>query len=88
MQAYLQFLQNILYLITSTGASDTDHNDLVPQILLQLCQTRIPVFQQSVLKWHRKYMENELKLTPTTLVSMADEECQVLQHSRLRPLIS
>jgi hypothetical protein len=79
--SFLRFLQDNLRLITSTGASDTAHNDLIPHILLQLRTTTIPLFQQSVLKWQRNYMENSLTLTPSTLVSMADEECQVLKHS-------
>ncbi len=61
--------------------ADKIHNDLIPHILLQLRTTTIPVFQQSILKWQREYMESTLTLTPSTLVSMADEECQVLKHS-------
>jgi hypothetical protein len=79
--SFLRFLQNNLRLITSTGASNTDNNDLIPHILLQLRSTTIPIFQQSVLKWQRNYMENKLALTPSTLVTLADEECQVLRHS-------
>jgi hypothetical protein len=81
VQNFLRFLQDNLHLITSTGASENEHKDLIPHILLQLCTTKIPIFQQSVLKWHRKYMENKLTLTPTSLVTMAAEECQVLKHS-------
>ncbi len=61
--------------------NDDAHNDLVPHLLLQLRTTKIPIFQQAILKWHRKYMENTLKLAPQTLVTMADTECQVLKHS-------
>jgi hypothetical protein len=68
-------------LITSTGLADKTHNNSIPHILLQLRTTTISVFQQSVLKWQREYMESTLTLTPSTLVSMADEECQVLKHS-------
>jgi hypothetical protein len=39
------------------------------------------MFQQAVLRWQRKYMENFLKPTPITLVTLVDEECQVLKHS-------
>jgi hypothetical protein len=79
--SFLRFLQDNLRLITSTGATDNTNNDLIPHILLQLRTTTIPLFQQSVLKWQRKYMENSLPLTAPSLVSMADEECQVLKHS-------
>lgn len=79
--SFLRFLQDNLRLITSTGASDTAHNDLIPHILSQLRSTTIPIFQQSVLQWQRNYMENKLALTPSSLVSLADEECQVLRHS-------
>jgi hypothetical protein len=71
---YLHFLQDNLQLITSTGGKEDEHIDLIPHILLQLSSTRIPIFQQTVLKWHRKYMESDLKLTPTKPVTMADEE--------------
>jgi isopenicillin N synthase-like dioxygenase len=57
------------------------HNDLLPHMLMQLWNTTIPLFQQTVLKWQRNYMENSLKLLPTLLITMADNECQVLQHS-------
>ena len=79
--SFLWFLQNNLRLITSTGASDTANNDLIPHILLQLRSTTIPIFQQSVLQWQRNYMENKLALMPSNLVTLADEECQVLKHS-------
>jgi hypothetical protein len=42
---------------------------------------KIPIFQQYILKRHREYMENKMQLTPTSLVTMADEESQVLKHS-------
>jgi hypothetical protein len=67
--------------ITSTGDAEDAHNDLIPHIFLQLRHTTIPMFQQAVLRWQRKYMENSLKLNPSTLVTLADEECQVLKHS-------
>jgi hypothetical protein len=81
VQVFLRFLQDNLRLITSAGANKADHTDLVPHILLQLRTTTIPIFQQSVLNWQREYMENKLKLTPSSLVTMADEECQVLKHA-------
>jgi hypothetical protein len=81
VQGFLIFLQDNLRLITSAGADKTDHTDLVPHILLQLRMTMIPIFQQSVLTWQREYMENKLKLTPSSLVTLADEECQVLKHA-------
>jgi hypothetical protein len=81
VQAFLRFLQDNLRLITSAGADKKDHTDLVPHILLQLRTTTIPVFQQSVLTWQHEYMENKLKLTPSSLVTLADEECQVLKHA-------
>jgi hypothetical protein len=81
MAVFLQFLQNNLHLITSTGATDTNNNDLVPHILTQLCCSKIPIFQQTILKWHRKYMEGTLALTPMQLVQMANEESQILWHS-------
>lgn len=36
MQTFLNFLQNNLHLITSTGTTDTMHNDLIPHIILQV----------------------------------------------------
>jgi hypothetical protein len=77
---FLRFLQDNLRLITSAGHDDEAHNDLIPHILLQLRNTKIPIFQQTILKWHRQYMENKLKLTSNKLVTMADEECQILKH--------
>jgi hypothetical protein len=41
----------------------------------------IPLIQQSILQWQREYMESTSKLAPTELVTMADEESQVLKHS-------
>jgi hypothetical protein len=81
VQEFLRFLQDNLRLITSTGEDTTAHTDLVPHILLQLRTTTIPVFQQSVLTWQREYMENKLKLSPSSLVTLADQECQVLKHA-------
>ncbi len=78
---FLRFLQDNLRLITSAGHDDEAHNNLIPHILLQLRNTKIPIFQQTILKWHRQYMENKLKLTSNKLVTMADEECQILKHS-------
>lgn len=78
--SYLRFLRDNLKLISSTGASESDHNVLLPHLLLQLGTTTIPVFQQTMLKWQHDYYENNMKLTPVTLVSKADQECQVLQH--------
>ncbi len=78
---YLRFLTNNLRIITSTGDSDKAHNDLIPHIFMQLRLTTIPLFQQTVLKWQREYMESSLKLTPSKLVTLADEESQVLKHS-------
>jgi len=43
-----------------------------------LWRTKIPLFQQAVLKWHRDYMEGTLKITPPQLVQKADEESQIL----------
>jgi hypothetical protein len=81
MQEYLRLLQENLRLITSTGVSENVHGDLVSHIFLQLRLTKIPVFQQIVLQWHHDYMENKLKVTPSELVQMAGDECQVLKHS-------
>jgi len=81
MAALLCFLQNNLYLISSTGATDTSNNDLLPHILNQLGRSKTPLFQQAILKWHCKYMEGKLSLTPMQLVQMADEESQILWHS-------
>jgi hypothetical protein len=81
MAALLCFLQNYLRLISSTGATDTSNNDLVPHILTQLWCSKIPLFQKAILKWHRKYMEGKLSLTPMQLAQMADEESQILRHS-------
>jgi hypothetical protein len=78
---FLRYLQDNLRLITSTGANDSSHNDLIPHILLQLRSTTIPLFQQSVLKWQREYMESSLALTPSSLLTLADEETQILKHS-------
>lgn len=71
---YLRFLHENLKLISSTGASDKEHNDLIPHVLLHLRTTRIPVFQQSVLQWQCEYFENKLVLTPLSLVQKADQE--------------
>jgi hypothetical protein len=49
--------------------------------LLQLRATTIPIFQQSVLQWQRDYFEAKLEFTPATLITKADQECQVLQHA-------
>jgi len=38
--AYLQFLQDNLHIMTSTGDEDSLHNDLIPHIFMQLCKTR------------------------------------------------
>lgn len=81
VSAFLRYIHNNLRLITSTGAADTAHNDLIPDILLQLQSTTIPLFQQSVLKWQRDYMESKLVLTPSSLIKLADEESQILKHS-------
>lgn len=80
-QPFLCFLQSNLWFITSTGADDVSNNDLIPHILLQLWNTKIPLFQQSVLKWYQEYMENKLSTTLAKLVAMADDECQVLKPS-------
>jgi len=80
--AYLRFLQKNLRVITSTGEADHSHNDLLPHIFMQLTSTTIPIFQQQVLKWQRGYMENTLHTSPSQLVKMADEECQILKHSQ------
>jgi len=82
VEQYLRHLQTNLRLISSTGESDKTNNNIIPHILLQLRYTKIPIFQQSVLKWHRGYLEGKLSLTPLTLVRMADEETQVLKHSQ------
>jgi hypothetical protein len=79
--AYLRFLQNNLRIITSTGDADTAHNDLLPHIFMKLQNTTIPLFQQKILTWQCNYMENKLKVSPMQLISMADEECQVLKNS-------
>jgi hypothetical protein len=81
VQAYLHFLTDNLKLISSTEATDTEHKDLLLHLFLQLRTTTIPVFQQSVLKWQRDFLENTLSLTPSTLVSKADQECQMLTHT-------
>jgi hypothetical protein len=81
MSVYLRFLQDNLSIITSTGDADNIHNDLLPHIFMQLQLTTIPLFQQRVLTWQPKYMENSLQLLAMTLITMADEECQILKHS-------
>ena len=78
---FLRSIQDNLRLISSTGDEDSSHNDLLPHIFLQLRATKIPIFQQEVLRWHRQYMEGKMKTTPLKLVQMADEECQILRHS-------
>ena len=77
---YQRFLTNNLRVITSMGVADNVHNDLIPHIFLQLRTTTIPIFQPTIIKWQRNYMESSLKLTPIKLVTLADEECQVLKH--------
>jgi hypothetical protein len=82
MSTYLnRFLQNNLRLISSTGLAENDHFDLIPHIMCQLHCTKIPLFQQAALKWHREYMERTLKITPTQIVEKADEESQILRHT-------
>lgn len=78
---YIRFLTENLRLISSTGATENEHNDLIPHLLLQLRGTTIPIFQQTVLKWQRDYFEGQMTLTPTTLVTKADQECQILKHA-------
>jgi len=79
--SYLRFPQDNLRIITSTGDAPTTHNDLLPHIFMQLRNTTIPLFQQKVLQWQRSYMENTLIISPTSLITMADEESQILRHS-------
>ena len=79
--SFVRFLLDNLKLITSTGATTNQHNDLVPHLLNQFRSTTIPVFQQTVLKWQRDYFEGKLELTPTTIVQKADNECQILKHA-------
>ncbi len=81
VQGFLQFFQDNLWLIALIGDLESAYNDLVPHILLQLHTTEIPIFQQSTLKRHREYMESKLQLTPSNLVMIVDDECQVLRHS-------
>jgi hypothetical protein len=50
VQVFLRFLNDNLTLITSTGSNANEHKDLIPHILLQLCSTTIPIFQQSILQ--------------------------------------
>lgn len=64
------------------GNIDAENNDLIPHILLQLQCTKIPLFQQAILHWHRQYMEGKLQLTLLKLIQMADEESQILKHSQ------
>jgi hypothetical protein len=79
---FLRALQDDLGLISSMGNIDAENNDLIPHILLQLQCTKIPLFQQAILHWHRQYMEGKLQLTPLRLIQMADEESQILKHSQ------
>jgi hypothetical protein len=79
---FLRALQDDLGLISSMGNIDAENNDLIPHILLQLQCTKIPLFQQAILHWHRQYMEGKLQLTPLKLIQMADEESQILKHSQ------
>jgi hypothetical protein len=81
VQSFLNYLTDNLKIITSTGASEKAHNDLIPHIFLQLRATTIPIFQQSILQWQREYFENKLDITPLSLVRKADTECQVLKHA-------
>ncbi len=60
--AYLRFLQDNLHLISPAGMDNKMHNDLIPHIFGQLRGTKIPIFQQQILKWQREYMENCLLL--------------------------
>lgn len=78
---YLCSLQNNLRLISSASESDESNNDLIPHILMQLQCTKTPIFQQSVLKWHRECLEGKLALTPLKLLWMADKESQILKYS-------
>jgi hypothetical protein len=50
---FLWAIQDNLRLIKSTGDDYSSHNDLIPHIFLQLRATKIPIFQQEVLCWHR-----------------------------------
>jgi hypothetical protein len=65
----------------STGAQDNTHNDLLPHNFLELLLTTISLFQQTVLKWQWEYLERAKAFTPYTFITMADEKCQVLEHS-------
>jgi len=77
----LQFLQDNIRIITSTGDADTVHSDLLPHMVMQLCNTTIPLFQQKVLTWQRQYMENTLQLLLMKFITIANEDCQILKHS-------
>jgi hypothetical protein len=79
--AYLRFLQDNLCIISSTGGANMVHSDLIPHIFMQLRNTTIPLFQQKILMWQQNYMESSLKVSPMKLVSLANEECQILKHS-------
>ena len=82
VSVYLRLLQDNLSIITATGDADNINNDFLPHIFMQLHLTTIPLFQQRVLTWQPKYMENSLQLMAMTLITMADEECQILKHSK------
>jgi hypothetical protein len=79
--AYLRFLQDNLHLISPAGMDNKMHNDLIPHIFGQLRGTKIPMFQQQILKWQRDYIENSLQLTPLALLRETDDESQILQNS-------
>ena len=81
ISTYIQFLQDNLRVIISTGDTDIVHNDLLPHIFLQLWNTMIPIFLQKVLEWQCSNMENKLPIYPSKLATMVEEVCQILKCS-------
>lgn len=46
-----------------------------------LCNMMIPLYQQKVLQLQWSYTGSSLKVSPTQLITMADEECPILKQA-------
>jgi hypothetical protein len=68
-------------LLLHTMCQHIHHNHLTFIKTIKNKNSTIPVFQQSVLKWQRDYLENQLPLTPSSLALKANQECQILTHA-------
>jgi hypothetical protein len=82
IEKYIIHIKNNLRLITSTDDHSREHNDIIIYNFQQLSLSTIPLFQESIQKWHIKYLEAKTpSLTPTKLLKDADDKMQVLCHA-------